>query len=366
MVSERSRDYAIAMATRDHFMLSDRKTVDAEKCLNQGGWSLYAIEPKLGSACFVRLPVGCDLAKAPFAYSKQFEEAREVIEIALADLGGVARSWGKPAKLTVILGPGRARSTLASAVLSTQAGVWSLSEPDSFTNLARARGAFSHDDMAALVESAVKLAYTPPDQTYDHFVLKPRSQATYFAKDIASHFPDARLVYLYRDPVSWVDSMYKVRQRLGGVLGGDTLPTMTIWNNLTGFADPAWTVPYAGEGLEALSEAQLTALCWARNLAAAREAQAEGVDLRFVSHDALSPGNDAGLKVFFSVCDVEGDLEMARPVFGTDAQEGSVVSTTLPAKPLPASQREEVIALFRNFPKLLAPLGSELASTALK
>ncbi|NRA99021.1 MAG: hypothetical protein HRU32_04225 [Rhodobacteraceae bacterium] len=361
-MSERKKGNAIEAAASANFGLSDGRSVDAAVELGMPGWSLYSIEAERRIASFVRLAPEIDLADAPFAYMLQYERAEALLEVALDDLEAIVAGWKKPDKLTIILGPGRARSTLASAILATQRGLWSLSEPDSYTNLARSREHVSHADVGVFVGPATRLAYAPRDPDDHHFVLKPRSQATYFAPEFASAFPDAKIVFLYRGAVGWVESMYKVGQRLNVQPSEGTTRKRFLWDMLTGYTDITDTEVRVGRTLNEMSLVEVLACVWACNLRAAAEAQAQGVDMTFVHQSALAPDNPEGLSDFFEACGVQGDAGRAAAAFGVDSQEGSALAQSIPAQGITSAQVEEIERVLSNAPVWHAPLPASAIS----
>ena len=135
----RKKDFWADVSKIDDFTLEPGSTVAHETVLRAPEWSLYCLDLEQDKALFVELPKGTDLAEAAFVYNAQFDTALRAVTMPLDTMIAMAHHVPDTTKLALLFSTGRCGSTLASRILARLPNVWSLSEPDYFTNLALAR-----------------------------------------------------------------------------------------------------------------------------------------------------------------------------------------------------------------------------------
>lgn len=141
-------------------------------------------------ATFVECDPDIDLSTAhAFYYSAQYQHARRVIRLPIDEFHKLAAAIGDPPKGRVVYlySTGRCGSTLLQQILSGFNGVYSISEPDSFTNVAvgewvdpeerkrMLRSVTAFETTKVLLQSP---AHYPLKRSPKMLVLKFRSQCT--------------------------------------------------------------------------------------------------------------------------------------------------------------------------------------------
>ena len=140
------------------------RTADPTVLLLAPEWSLYALCFETGSAVFVACDPDKDLSAAPFVYQRQFERAQQVMLVPFEDFVALSERLSTIPRTTFLFSTGRCGSTLASRILAQIDTVWSLSEPDVFTNLAFARFVLSPEQLGALSKAATRFLFRPPPE----------------------------------------------------------------------------------------------------------------------------------------------------------------------------------------------------------
>ena len=104
--------------------------------------SLYCLDDASKRAIFVELPPDTDLAKAPFVYRTQYEQAQRLIALPYESFIQLAHDLPRVENLIMCYMTGRCGSTLLSHVLNELDTVLSLSEPDVATQFVHLRSAY--------------------------------------------------------------------------------------------------------------------------------------------------------------------------------------------------------------------------------
>ena len=107
--------------------------------VEERGWAPYCLDRAARTALFVDIGPDLDLSRAVFVNLTLFDEARRALVVPFAALEGLARAIPAPSRLIFLFNIGRSGTTLVDAMLNEVAGVWSLSEPDVYFDLAMQR-----------------------------------------------------------------------------------------------------------------------------------------------------------------------------------------------------------------------------------
>eukprot|EP00729_Bicosta_minor_P010337 gene10337-6920_t len=152
----------------------------------------------------------------PFVYQAQRKYAKKAYGVpfsTLADMMQVTPADGWDKDVLLLHSTGRCGSTLLSKLLGTAGAVRSLSEPDIYTNIAfyeidQPTWA-TQDEKEAVVKAVTfvlrqqSVAASPESSK---LCLKFRSQVVYSAELLQKALPNAKSVFLYRNPVDTIDS----------------------------------------------------------------------------------------------------------------------------------------------------------------
>src|SRR5579859_1867763 len=236
-IDEKVKDPVFKVAGPMDFKVRDDGAIDPRVVLQDPNLSLYCLDFENRQALFVQTPPECDLTAAPFFYATQYEAARRLVRIPFETLHRLAAEVAiDSSRLILIYSVGRCGSTLVSCAFREVAGVASLSEPDVFTQMLGYWGADSleGEEQAALVKSCTLLQCAPGRlRGATAWAIKFRSMVTHMGPLLHSAFPEARVVFLYREIESWVRSMMRMR-------GGDPREPVPLARvrAMFGHADP--------------------------------------------------------------------------------------------------------------------------------
>src|SRR5690349_1764578 len=80
-IQNRSREFAAAFASPEHFTLVDGQPADPQLLIDEPGWSPYCLDDENCSVLFVNTPPEVDLSKAAFVYNAQFDHAQRAMSV---------------------------------------------------------------------------------------------------------------------------------------------------------------------------------------------------------------------------------------------------------------------------------------------
>lgn len=213
-ITGRNRERMGEITRLNDFDWVDGDAVDATAILENPNISLYCFDHENQWAIFTVLPEGHDLSTVPFMYQAQYDHAQYLIAVPyeiflkLADSIPVVAS-----NLICIHNIGRCGSTLLSNALNQVQGVYSLSEPDIFTNFIIIRNSPTRQQIP-LLQASFKMIFRPAMVgDASRFVIKFRNQCADIISLFADAFPDATHLFMYRNTIDWLASFHGYRVR---------------------------------------------------------------------------------------------------------------------------------------------------------
>lgn len=350
-IEARQQAFPAEVRHPDQFKLADPTPANADIVLGQD-WSLHCLDIANNRALFVELPPGSDLSAAPFVFAAQFESAVRAASVPLELLPDLAAEVPDPAGLAFLMSTGRCGSTLASRIFAQIPGVWSLSEPDWFTNLAFARAGLRKEERDMLIAACTRLTCRPPPGAeIDTIVLKPRSEMVIQAAAYTEAFAGANAVFLYRDCFGYVNSLYRFAQRVQGVK--DPRPGTDAWDvarRLSTINAPVGALRdyfVDGEDIEVLD---LMTLGWFLRMQAYLRATEGGMTVTPVHYDDLTANRRGQAAVLLESFGIDArHLDAALQAFETDAHSGSAGENAVPSAPITARQHARVAELLERW-----------------
>jgi hypothetical protein len=352
-IKARSKQWAASAASFSDFDLQEAGSISADAVLLDAAWSLYALDLAANQAMFVRLPVGHDLTAAAFVYTDQFDLAQEVVVMPLDQFVALSKSIATPDRVSFLLSTGRCGSTLASRILAQVPDCFSLSEPDCFSHLVRHRFQFSAPETAELIRAATLWLCrgAAPDQA---IVIKPRSEAVLQAESYHQAFPEASMLFLYRDHLGFANSSFRFMQRVTGTIA-PAEPEET-WR-------PLWPFLMVGESDAILDDLfapdhgpigweEFVTLMWDLRMEACLVAARRGVPFQAFHYTDLNSDRKAETLRLLLGCRLSEDsLPLALKAFEADSHKGSSTANSTPARGLSDQERARATALLRRLGK---------------
>lgn len=210
IIESREKANPFAIVSPADFQVRPGGAVDPYVVLNQPNVSLYCLDPLNQQALFVETAPDVDVLKAPFYFIAQYEAAIRLISVPYDTLHALAREVEvDPQRIILFYSTGRCGSTLFSHILNLDPSVVSYSEPDVFSQLVmiRTAGQATDEQLGALLRDSVLLMCANAQrQGLRYFAFKFRSYVLSVSDLLFDTIPDARLLFLYRNALTWAYS----------------------------------------------------------------------------------------------------------------------------------------------------------------
>jgi Sulfotransferase domain len=198
------------------FTLGPSRPAPSNIVVNEPGWTLFSFDVKRSQAVFLDHCVGVDLSKVPFCYLAQYERARRMALMPFSDLLALAEKIPDPKSTVQLFNIGHCGSTLLHHVFNRAPGVWCISEPIWFFNLAMARHNIDPATMQLMMRAGMRfLMLFEGAAKAEMIVVKQFSQLTTLFKAMHDAVPNTKSMFLYRDGKSWPNSFYHFLQKIG-------------------------------------------------------------------------------------------------------------------------------------------------------
>ena len=353
-ITGRQKAFLGLVASVDDFTVGSSQEVRPDIVLSSKAWSLYSIDFARDRAVFVELPTETDLGSVPFAYMAQFEQARRVVSLPIDQLVALSAQVTLPPHFGILFSTGRCGSTLASHILAKVPGVWSLSEPDVLTSLAFARFDVPQERMVPLIAATTRLLFAPPSgRTVETFVIKPRSEAMLQAPVYALALPEARNVFMYRDAIGYVNSLYQFVQKL---LGPETFFQKEAWK--IGWQLASVNSPYAlldryfPNGWEDIGFPEQMLISWLLRIDAYMAALQNGTRMQPLHYKDLNTSREQETAHLLAAFGISTEhVRKALSAFDRDSQEGTGAERERTAIPLDQEQIQRLCQLMLQWGK---------------
>ncbi len=207
-IKSKKRKSSVSIASPTDFHFSEGDTIDAEVLIKRSNISLYCLDHENQRALFVETHVDVDLFLDPFYYQSQYENTIGLFAIPYVKLHRLASDMCfDPNRLILIYSVGRSGSTLLSSAFNKVEKIISLSEPDIYTQLVAIREWDKSNDaeVSELLQSCTKVLCNAPGHNMFPltWTIKFRSFGIEIADLMFKHFPDAKIIFLYRDAATW-------------------------------------------------------------------------------------------------------------------------------------------------------------------
>jgi len=216
LIKDRYRRQMRDLASLDNFVWETGEPFDAQSIIANPNISLYCLDDTRQDAIFAVLPDEVDLSDAPFVYQAQFDYAKSLIAVPYGEFLRLADTLTVDAsQLICIHNVGRCGSTLLSQALNQLDTVTALSEPDVFANFVTIRYT-PREQQIRLLQASYKFMFRPAvvgDTT--RYALKFRNHCADIIDIFAEAFPTAKHIFMYRNGMDWVASLYRIIHKTG-------------------------------------------------------------------------------------------------------------------------------------------------------
>lgn len=340
-IFSRSKKHEAAGAAFDDFSLSNGKPVNSDFIATDRTWSPYCFDVESRKALFVELENDIDLGQSAFSYLTQFQSARRAISVGFDDLPALAAAAPAPKNTVMVYSIGRCGSTLVSKIFSKLPKVWSISEPDTLTNVLRSSDKLTEAEFRQFSQIALRLSYRPLDPAQaETYVVKPRSMQVFEFENMFQALPDAKNIFLVRDAVGWTTSSYKFAQKQK-IPVQDPPPEFLemIWDMLTKGTSRQTLLALLKTDEFPTKLEDVLASCWIVKTGKCIEAaQAAGRDNVF-TYDKLNNDRENTVRRILELSGFDPEhVAEAMTAYDTHSQAGTASTSTTPAKTLNPGQ----------------------------
>ena len=354
-ITARHKDLIFAPATREHYTLTAGGTIEPDELISNRDWVLHFVDHARREVAFALMPPGLDLGTAPFIYAEQHDRAERLAFLPFDAFIELADALPDPPNVVFVFNIGRCGSTLISKIFAEVPGVWSLSEPDPYSQITHQRHTFDLDTRVALVRATTRALFRPPEgKDATTFVLKFRSYSSFDMEPFFLAFPKAHNLFLWREPIGWSNSFYLLAQLLGDDEARNTREFLDLrWKWQTAEADRALYARFDDLDLAQSRDEPLFAALWAASLETYLEAKAHGDRIEAFSYQQLNEEREATVTRLLQACGLPAEhLGSAMRAYERHSQEDSIVSGMRDARPLSAEQRAEIAQMLAGHPAL--------------
>lgn len=323
-IDQRERPRVSQIASLSDFTCMPGEAFDAQQIIDNANISIYCLDHAARQAIFTELPPGIDLAQASFYYQAQFDQAQRLIAIPYDVLYKLTdRISLDTSRLILIHNIGRCGSTLLSTALNEVDSVVSLSEPDTFSNFVALRYE-DRDEVIRLLQCCARMLFRPAVAgQFSRYSIKLRNQCVDIMDLYAAAFPEAKHLFLYRDALGWVASIYRLMSR------HDPPPPISRAEAVK------WQAAYYNRSIESVdsffdptvdtySRGMLLGGGWLTMMARYLELYAEGFRPLALRYEDLNAQPERILNAVFDFCGLPSSrIAQALTAFERDSQENT-------------------------------------------
>lgn len=354
-IIDRHRATPAAYASIDHFTLDEGTSAEGQVLLDEAGWTPYCLDDENRRVLFVKTPADVNLSDAPFVYSMQFEQAQEAIFIPYNALIDLTTDLSLP-NTTFIYSTGRCGSTLMNQILNQVDGVYSLSEPDVFTNIiVPCHELDRRDEMIALLRALTLMLYpVHSTEKITHFAIKFRSMSVQIVELLSLAIPHVKNVFMYREGTSWARSFYGFGIQVGLPPVMPVDEAMHLWKIIA--HSPEYMLSFLPENATTINFGQLAAVFWIFHLEHVIKAMDDDIAFILIRYEELNNEREKTLQELFSFCNLPASgIAQAIEGYKQDSQRGTVLEQTENKVILPDDQLDVFLSTLAKHPRINSP-----------
>jgi len=269
----------------------------------------------------------------PFVCETQYRNAVRLFAVPYATFLELAQRLAPVRRLIMVYMTGRCGSTLLSHALNQLDAVVSLSEPTPPAQFAYLKPAYQGRErqLSTLLDATMRfVCKAPPGKQATTYAVKPPIETLQAFDLFHSCFPNARNLFLYRDAVGWVSSMFR-HLRIAWWPPTMTLEQVLARGRTLCNVDPRPLIPYLEEGATSITTVQGLTLIWLGLMQEYLQLHARGMPILAVRYTDLNAHPRQVLQEIFNYCDVlPAWHDAVLEVFDRDSQAGSALHRANP------------------------------------
>ncbi|CAH1801112.1 unnamed protein product [Owenia fusiformis] len=338
------------------FLFTHDKFADP-RCVLDNDVTLYTITDN-NEALFVETPSDINIYSSdvhPFFYVAQFNHAVRVIKMPFGSFTKIANEIGDPRMQVVLISStGRCGSTLLTQIFETTGKFVTIAEPDAMTKLALLRETIEKRMWKQMYKNLVRFLCKPryDVQLQPAYCIKTRNVCANDIDFIANAFPNINLIFLYRDGLNTVKSMYNITGSFNEIQQY-FLPN-TISNMMMNSLAPHWT---KGKTFKKSPLSYLT-LEWGIVMLIYIRHHQNGVKMAAIRYEDLLDNPTQSCAAIFKYCDISAEF-VSRGVRAMKkmSQRGSYMGTDRARREITEHMKAEPNDLLTNMalPRLGEP-----------
>jgi hypothetical protein len=332
------------------FTLGPMQHAPSDIVLREPGWTLFSYDIKRSQAVFLDIGGDSDLSAAPFGYLVQFERARRLALVSFQELFALSEKIANPKNLVQLFNIGHCGSTLLHHVFNRAPGVWCISEPVCFVNMAMERASIDDATMHRLAQAGFRfLTLFKGASDADLMVVKHFSQSTTQLKTLHDAQPSGRSLFMYRDGKSWTNSIYHFAQKMGGKMIVDRDMRDFAWWIISGNSSQKELDGVVDMTADVVTFDTLAAVAWALHIKQYSEAIAVGVPMMAVRYNELTHDREKTVARIFQHCGISSDaVAQTLDAFDADSQEGTRTARSIAVSHFNDENYQRVAAVFAH------------------
>ena len=260
---------------------------------------------------FVETPADLPLQGQPFMYYLQFKHAQRLMIASYDEWFNWTKKQAMPDRPIFVCGIGRSGTTLINRAFHQLPQTTVYDEPDIFMQSVR----FSNEERIPFIKGTTAALNQPGYRP----VIKQRSFVSYMMDSILEAYPDAKILYMYRNPFDWIVSNMRLILRTPTPPGLVHEVVRMVFKRYLPALDPAEFRP--------LQMVEAGALLWLKFNAHYTSLVEQGYPILGVRYEDLVDEPYSVVSQIFDYCELpQSDVDLALDAFEQNSQSGTIFS----------------------------------------
>ena len=271
----------------------------------------YSLNYGKDEVLFTETPADLNLLGKPFMYHEQYQHAQKVITTSYDEWFKWMEKQPIPEKPIFVCGIGRSGTTLINRAFHQLPQTAVYDEPDVFMQMVR----LPHNERLPLIKAATASL----NHQGCRMVIKQRSFVTYMMDSILTAYPDAKILFLYRNTFDWIKSNMRLILRTPTPAGLVHEVVRIVFKRFLPALDPAEFRP--------LQMVEAGALLWLKFNAHYVDLVQQGYPILGVRYEDLVAEPYSIVSQIFEFCDLpQEQVDLALDAFESNSQANTIFS----------------------------------------